>query len=139
MSLFDDLANQAGAALSGLGAGRHPGMLGELSKLLGANNGGGLGALLSQFEAKGHGAAVASWVGTGANLPISPDQIQAVMGNAQVAAIAQKLGLSTADASGALAKLLPQVVNHLSPQGKLPSNDLLQQGLSMLQSLGGKS
>jgi uncharacterized protein YidB (DUF937 family) len=136
MSLFDDLANQANAALSG---GSSPGLMTELSKLLGSKGGGGLADLLAQFQAKGHGDAVASWIGTGANLSISAEQIQAVMGNAQVAAIAQKLGLSPADASSAISKLLPQVVNQLSPQGKLPSDDLLQQGLAMLQSFGGKA
>ena len=69
-------------------------------------------------------------------MPISAQQLQSVMGNAQVAAIAQKLGLSPADASNALAALLPQVVNHLSPNGQLPTNDMLKQGLSMLQSMG---
>ena len=136
MSLFDDLASQATAALSG---GAQPGLMGELSKLLGGNNGGGLSDLLAKFQAKGLGDTVASWIGNGDNLPISAEQIKAVMGNAQVAAIAQKLGLSPADASGAISKLLPQLVNHLSPQGKLPADDLLQQGLAMLQSFGGKA
>jgi uncharacterized protein YidB (DUF937 family) len=139
MSLFDDLAGQATAALANFTRDTHPGLLGEVTQMLGANNGGGLQSLLAQLQANGHGQAVASWIGTGANLPISPEQLQSVLGSGQIAAIAQKLGLSSTDASSALAKLLPQVVNHLTPNGQLPANDMLQQGLTMLRSLSNKA
>jgi uncharacterized protein YidB (DUF937 family) len=137
MALFDDLAGQATAALSGLGNGAHPGLLGEVSNLLGGNGGGGLQSLLGQFQEKGLGDAVASWIGTGQNSPISAEQLQSVLGTAQVAAIAQKVGISPADASSALARMIPEVVDHLSPGGQLPAGNLLEQGLSLLKSFGG--
>jgi len=130
MSLFDTIAGQATAALGG---NQDSGVIGELSKLISGN---GLAGLLSQFQSKGLGDTVASWVGTGSNLPISKEQIGAVLGNDQVASIAKSLGISPADASNALAGALPQVVDKLTPDGKLPSDDLLRQGLSMLKMLG---
>lgn len=139
MSLFDELAGQATSALSGFGSGAHPGLVNEVTQMLGANGGNGLQTLLAQFESKGMGDAVASWVGTGQNIPISADQLHSVLGNAQVAAIAGKLGISPADASAALAKMLPQAISHLTPNGQLPASDMLQQGLSLLASFGGRA
>lgn len=82
------------------------------------------------------GDVVASWVGTGQNLPISAEQLHSILGSEQVAAIAQKVGVSPADASSVLAKMLPEVVNHLTPNGQVPASGMLEQGLSLLKSLG---
>lgn len=136
MALFDDLVGQATSALSGSASGVHSGLLGEVSSLIGANGGGGLQSLLTQFQDKGLGDAVASWIGTGHNLPISAEQLHSVLGSDQVAAIAQRVGISPADASSALAKMLPEVVNHVTPSGQLPANGMLEQGVSLLKSFG---
>ena len=81
---------------------------------------GGLEGLLKQFQDKGMGAQVASWIGTGENLPISGEQLQQALGHANVADLAQKAGMDPQQVSGQLADLLPNVVNQLSPEGKLP-------------------
>jgi len=99
--------------------------MGEVAKLI--QGGSGLDGLLKQFQDKGLGEAAASWVGTGKNLSISKEQI---------AGIAKSLGVSPDQAASTLASLLPQAVDQLTPNGKLPANDLLQQGLSMLKGLG---
>ena len=93
---------------------------------------GGLGGLLEQFQKAGFSDHVASWVGTGENAPISGDAIGQVFGNDTVAQIAKQAGVSTDDASAGLAQLLPQLVDHLTPNGQMPAADQLAKGLESL-------
>lgn len=137
MGLFDAIVAQAEGALTNAIEGAHPGLVEEVTGLI--NNSGGLENLVSAFRDKGLGDAVASWIGTGQNLPISSAQLQSVLGNEQVEAIAQKLGLSTPDVAQKLATLLPQVIDKLTPDGQLPENHLLAQGLALLKGLGGNA
>jgi len=81
---------------------------------------GGLGGLVQQFQQGGLGDLVASWIGSGQNLPVSPTQLQDVLGNDMLAQLAQQLGLSQGEAAGQLSQMLPQVVDRLTPGGKLP-------------------
>jgi uncharacterized protein YidB (DUF937 family) len=115
-------------------------LLGALAGLLAQN--GGLPGLLSKFTAAGHDDKVKSWISTGENQPISPDQVQTAIGSDQVSAIAAKLGIDPAQASQLLAKFLPNVVDKLTPNGNVdPSANHPQNmaGLlpSLLQSFGG--
>ncbi len=102
---------------------------------------GGLSGLVEKFSQGGLADQVASWVGTGQNLPISAEQIQAVLGSSFVQDMAAKLGINTADVAGSLASLLPQVIDKLTPEGQVPGdNSLLEIGLKGLSSiLGNKS
>jgi uncharacterized protein YidB (DUF937 family) len=72
-------------------------------------------------------------VSTGTNLPISAQQVQAVLGSEQVQAIAAKLGISPEEASGHLAQVLPQVIDKLTPGGNVPEGGALGSLLGMLQ------
>jgi len=138
MGLFDTIVGEAAGALSSQ-SGTHGGLMDVVSGLVrGGGSGGGLDALIAQFQQKGLGELADSWVGTGRNLSISADQLQSVLGSAQVQAIAGKLGMSSNDLAGALANLLPQVVDRLTPNGQVPSQDLVEQGLSMLKGLQGR-
>ena len=139
MGLFDTLAREATQALSGSAASAPPGMIEAVTSMIRDSAGGGLSGLIAKFQQGGLGDAVASWVGTGKNLPITPDQLQSVLGNAQVQAIAQKLGLSTDDVAHALANLLPQAIDHLTPNGQVPSSSVMEQGLAILRGLGTRS
>ena len=139
MGLFDTLAREATQALSGSAASAHPGMIDAVTSMIRDSAGGGLSGLIAKFQQGGLGDAVASWVGTGKNLPITPDQLQSVLGNAQVQAIAQKFGLSTDDVAHALANLLPQAIDHLTPNGQVPSSSVMEQGLAILRGLGTRS
>jgi uncharacterized protein YidB (DUF937 family) len=114
MGLLDGLLGGGGSAESPLSA---------LNGLIGGRDG-GLGGLVEAFEKAGLGQVAQSWVSTGANLPISADQIQAVLGSGPVAQFAEKLGVDPKLAAGQLAELLPQVVDHLTPNGKVPSGAL---------------
>jgi uncharacterized protein YidB (DUF937 family) len=100
------------------------------------NQQGGLTGLISAFEQNGLGSVVASWVGTGQNLPISAEQLQSVLGNEQVQAIAQQLGFSTQDVSAHLANLLPQVVDKLTPDGSVPEGNAIGGLMGALKGLG---
>jgi len=97
---------------------------------------GGLSGLVEKVAAGGLGDQVASWVGTGNNIPITAEQIQEVLGSSFVQGLAQKMGINSADVAGSLASLLPQVVDKLTPDGQVPANNqLLELGLSGLKSL----
>ncbi len=103
-----------------------------ITGLLKSSESGGLQGLAETFNEKGLGEVMSSWIGKGENLPISPEQIQQVLGSGQVQQIAEKLGVSSEEASSGLAEMLPQIVDKLSPEGSLPTQDLLQQGLGMI-------
>ncbi|MDP4299691.1 YidB family protein [Leptothrix discophora] len=128
MGLFDAVAGQllgavtnaAGDAGGALGGDAPSGLLEAVGGLLNNPETGGLQGLISSFESQGLGGVVQSWVGTGENLPISPEQIQSVLGNGQLQGIAQSLGLSPEAISGHLASLLPQLVDRLTPTGQVP-------------------
>jgi uncharacterized protein YidB (DUF937 family) len=100
-----------GALLQGQGGGGGGGAMAGL---------GGLGGLLQQLQQGGLGEAAQSWVSTGQNLPVSPDQLQAALGADRIDALAQQAGMPAADLSSQLAQYLPQVVDQLTPGGQLP-------------------
>ena len=122
---------------SALGGGDKQGDL--LSSVMGLIGGqGGLNNLISQFGAKGLGDVVGSWVGTGKNLPVSPDQLKGVLGDDTVKNIASKLGMDSNAVTSQLSNLLPDVVDKLTPDGKVPEGDLMSKGMDLLGGLFGK-
>src|SRR5262249_39241463 len=80
MSFFDQVAGALGAALGDTG-GERTGLVTNVIEMLGKGQAGGLGGVVQAFEAKGLGNVVSSWISTGANLPISADQIRQVLGS----------------------------------------------------------
>lgn len=134
MSLFDLVGQVAGAALGGNAEG------GGQSALISAVGGmisqqGGIEGLMNAFQQGGAGDLIQSWVGTGQNLPISPEALTSVLGSEQVAAIAQQVGIPPEMATTALTQILPMVIDQLTPDGTAPAGDALQAGLGSL--LGG--
>lgn len=81
---------------------------------------GGLGGLLEQFQRSGLGDVAASWVSTGQNLPVSAEQIGQVLGPDVLGQLARSAGMDSGAAGGALAQILPQVVDAMTPDGRLP-------------------
>jgi uncharacterized protein YidB (DUF937 family) len=81
---------------------------------------GGLSNILGKMQSEGLSAQADSWVGDGENLPISPEQAKQVVGAEQVQALASQAGLSEDQAATVLADALPQVVDEVSPEGRLP-------------------
>jgi uncharacterized protein YidB (DUF937 family) len=96
---------------------------------------GGLNELIQKFTSNGLGNIVSSWTGTGENLPISPDQISKVLGSDIIINIAEKTGMDTNAITGQLTTLLPEVVNKLTPDGKIPEGDILSKGAEVLDEL----
>ena len=119
MGLLDNIVGQvAGQALGG---GNAQSLVGPLLQALGN---GGLQNLIGQLTQGGLGNVVQSWVSTGANLPVSADQLQQALGSSDLAQkLAQQVGLNGADLHGALANVLPGLVDHLTPGGQVPQAD----------------
>jgi uncharacterized protein YidB (DUF937 family) len=90
---------------------------------------GGLNDLLKQFQQNGHGDAVDSWVGTGPNKSIAPKDLGQVLGSEQVNAVLAQTGMSREELLNALSQYLPQVVDRLTPQGRLPTEQETQRML----------
>lgn len=81
---------------------------------------GGVQGIVAQLEQQGLGATVKSWVGTGANLPISADQIHQAFGSDMVKQLAAKVGISPDELASKLSAILPQAVDKMTPTGTLP-------------------
>ena len=87
---------------------------------------GGLGDLIEKFRKGGVEDLIKSWIGTGANKPIAPHQLQHALGPDTVASLERETGMQRDDLLTQLSRLLPDVVDKLTPDGKLPKeNDLL--------------
>jgi uncharacterized protein YidB (DUF937 family) len=116
-----------GGLLGGLG-----GMLGQggggLGGLLGGLGGAGaLGALINQFQQKGYGQQVNSWVGHGQNQPLAPAQVADALGDDTVQQLQQQTGMPRESLLADLAHLLPQAINEATPQGRPPSDEELHE------------
>ena len=135
MGLLDSIVGQVAGSLGGTAAGQQGGLLEAVTGLINNPQTGGLQGLIQAFEQQGLGHVISSWIGTGQNLPISAEQLQSVLGNEQVQALAQKMGLSTQDIAGHLSQLLPQVVDKVTPDGAVPQGDALQSAIGMLGGL----
>jgi uncharacterized protein YidB (DUF937 family) len=136
MGLLDSAMGTLGGALGGAGgSGNGNPMLDVVMQLLSNQGGnGGLAGLVQAFQDKGLGELITSWIGPGQNLPISPDQIKAVLGGGQLGQIAGQLGMDESRTAGGLAELLPQVIDSLTPNGQMPQgDDLLAQGMALLK------
>ena len=128
MGLLDDvigaaLGSKSGSALSSpiamalmalLASRMAPGAAGQ------QNPTGGLGGLLDQLRQGGLEQAVNSWIGTGQNHAISPTQLHQALGQETVDELAEQTGLPHDDLLSQLSRVLPGVVDKLTPNGQLP-------------------
>jgi len=136
MGLLDSIAGQVTGALGGQNAAGGADWMGVISNLINNPQTGGLQGLIQSFQDKGMGGLVSSWVGKGENLPISAEQLTSVLGSSHLQEMAQKVGLPVDGLTEKLSGLLPQVVDQLTPNGKMPEDGGLQaQGMSMLAGL----
>jgi len=86
---------------------------------------GGLGDVLKQLQQNGHGDTANSWVSPGPNKQISPGDLAGALGADQIDHLTSQTGLSREDLLSGLAQQLPDVINHLTPDGRLPTGDEL--------------
>jgi uncharacterized protein YidB (DUF937 family) len=134
MGLLDGLlGNLMGGAANGEGNNA----LVQLAMQMLANKGGGahvggLNGIVEAFQRGGLGHLADSWVGTGANLPVSGEQLSQILGSDKIGQIASQLGWSSGDTAGGLAKVLPELINHVTPNGQLPGgHNTLEDALAM--------
>ena len=136
MSIFSDIVKSAiGANTSGQTDSQSQnlvnGALGMLDSM------GGITGLVKKFQQSGLGDVAASWVGTEDNKSIRPDQLTNVLGKEQIAALAQQAGIPESEGASVLSKVLPAMVDKLTPDGKEPeSSNLATLGKVLLGGIG---
>ena len=140
MGLLDSIVGQVTSAIGGTATdalpATHPGLVDVVTALLGNNSqAGGLPGLVGAFEQQGLGHVISSWIGSGENLAITPDQVQSVLGEPRIQAVAQQLGLSTTDVANQLAGLLPHAVDSVTQGGVVPQGNALDEALNLFTSL----
>jgi uncharacterized protein YidB (DUF937 family) len=115
-----------GGGLGGLG-GLIPGGLGGLlaGGAAGSVISGGLGDLLKQFQQNGHGETANSWVSPGPNKQIAPRDLASALGADQINSLVSQTGLSRDELLSGLSQHLPEVIDHLTPDGRLPTESEL--------------
>jgi len=126
MGLLDQIAG----AFTGQG-GANSSLAGSLLSMLGS---GGIQNIEKALSGNGLGDVVKSWISTGANLPVSPGQIQQALGP-MVGQLAQQHGMSTDAVSQQLSHLLPGLVDKLTPNGSVPQGGALEQAVSVLKGM----
>jgi uncharacterized protein YidB (DUF937 family) len=114
----------------GLGGGLGNVLKGPLGGLLaggaaGSVLSGGLGDVLKQLQQGGHGETANSWVGQGDNKPIAPGDLAKALGADQIDALSSQSGLSRDELLNGLSQYLPKVIDHLTPDGRLPTDSEL--------------
>jgi uncharacterized protein YidB (DUF937 family) len=81
---------------------------------------GGVQGIVAQLEKQGLSSTVHSWVGTGPNQPISPDQVHQAFGTGMLAQLAAKAGMNPQELAQRLSQVLPGAIDRLTPEGKVP-------------------
>ncbi len=99
---------------------------GGLGGLLGGGQGGtvlsnGLGNLVKQFQENGYGRAAQSWVGTGPNEEIAPKDLEDALGSGTLDALARQTGMGRGDLLSGLSQQLPELIDKLTPNGRVPT------------------
>lgn len=130
MGIFDSIKNQV------LGGGNtQSSLLNAVMSMVGNQQSGGLAGLVEQLRANGLGDIVDSWVSTGKNLPITAEQIREGLGEKTMSKLASQAGISSEEVSSQLTKVLPQVVDKLTPDGKISQSDIMSKGMDLLKGI----
>lgn len=147
------LGGGTGATLGGILGGLAPGRSGDaqqqrpgggmlLAMLLPLAMGwvqrsGGVGAVLDRFRQHGLSDQAASWVSTQPNAPLQPQDVHQVVGDQEIDAMAQRLGVPREQVAQGLSQILPQVIDKVSPGGAVPhdADQRISSGLSQLQAM----
>ena len=118
MGLFDDLLRNALGGQATDAPAQSRGLVEGLVSML--QQGGGVDGLAKMFEQRGLGAEASSWIGTGANRSITPDQVTQALGEDQVQGLSMRSGLGMAAGAAAIAAVLPTLIDKLTPEGRAP-------------------
>lgn len=124
MGLFDDIV---GSMLAG-GDGGETNLAGIMEVLSGLDAQ-GVGGLVESFQKNGLGEIISSWIGSGENLPISPDQVAQGLGSDLMASLSEKSGIPAAELSSQIAGYLPDFIDKVTPDGIIPEGGLMELGM----------
>ncbi|MEJ5991119.1 YidB family protein [Ramlibacter sp. PS3R-8] len=96
---------------------------------------GGVGAVLDKFKQKGFDRQAKSWLATGDNDGVDEKAVEEVVGREELSAMAQRLGVPEHEVAQAFAEIMPEMVDKLSPEGRLPreADDVLDEGARTLE------
>ncbi|MBA2592231.1 MAG: DUF937 domain-containing protein [Gammaproteobacteria bacterium] len=123
--MWKTLSALAGGAVAGPVAGK---VVDAAITLLNNPQTGGLAGLVQTFRDKGLDDVVSSWIGTGENRAASAEEMHQALGENRIQQVAQSAGVTNHEASQGLAALLPQLIDMLTPDGKLPEGAGTQGG-----------
>jgi uncharacterized protein YidB (DUF937 family) len=132
MGIFDELTKNLGSGTQGGQQGVGGGQGALIQALMGLLAGGGLQQLIASFQQKGLGDAVGSWISTGPNKQVSPEQIGQALGPDQLGRLSQQTGLDPGSLTTHLSTLLPGLVDKLTPDGNVPEAGAVQDKLGGL-------
>ena len=134
MGAFDSVVNRLTAGKEDL-AGAPKRLVAGAVELIESQKG-GMQAMVDRLSASGLGEHVKSWVSTGANLPVTADQIKKALSPQELDMLALKTKLSVEEVTSHLAAALPQIVDKLTPDGKVTPGSLVGQAQGILAKLG---
>ena len=117
MSIFDTVMG-AVEQHAGVNQQQHSNLVQTAMEMFGNHD--GLSGLVNNAQSQGLGGIVQSWIGTGSNQSIAPNQVEGLLGQDRLQQFATRAGIPTGIASAALSRILPVIVDKLTPQGKLP-------------------
>lgn len=121
-----------------LGGGRSSGadpLMSVLAQMLGGGGqggaqGGGLDQLLQQLQGAGMGRELDSWISKGDNLPVNADQLSQAFGQERMNDMARQAGMDSGGFGDLLAQVLPQAIDRMSPEGRLPESSSLDAAMA---------
>jgi uncharacterized protein YidB (DUF937 family) len=126
MGLLDSLVTSAVTSALGGNANTLTGnLVSGVVGMLTSGSGGGLNGLVDKFKQSGLGDVAASWVGNGANKPVTPQQLEEALGADKVAELAKEAGIPADKGAEVLSQVLPNVVNEMTPDGEVPDEHKL--------------
>jgi uncharacterized protein YidB (DUF937 family) len=94
-----------------------------------------LEGIISSLNEKGFKDTISTWVGTGENQPINPDKIKEALGVNKIEELAKQAKMSASEVPQALASVLPQLIDKLTPDGKEPENGITAQAVKLLKGI----
>ncbi len=118
MGLFDEFAKQVAQAAQTFAEGSSPELAQGFLEML--QQRGGLDALIRRFQEQGLGDVIASWISTGPNQPITPEQLARVLDPEQLRELSRQAGVALSHVPELLAALVPTLVDRLTPEGDVP-------------------
>ena len=131
MSILDNITGRIADQLKGQ-AGGQGNLLNAAMQLMRSPEVGGPGGMVQALAKQGQGDVVNSWLANGKNLPISPDALLNVFGQEKIQQMAGSLGMSIPSLLSGLAAMMPEMIDKLSPGGRLPAGEETSNALDQL-------